>query len=484
MTELVAAVRVVLAVVFVFSAVAKLRDREGSREAVAGFGVPGPLVGVVATGLPFAELACALLLLLPDPAATTGAVASLVLLGAFTAAVVVNLLRDNRIECHCFGSVGDSGAIGWHTVARNGAFLLLAAVSLVGAGSQPSVPGAVADMSAVVAALWFVGLLALGVIVAMGLVIQQLVTRYGALLLRLEAVEQATGLAEPGEMPLFTLPDLEGDTVSLEEKLADGLPAMVVFVSPSCANCTELLPDLAAWQRDEHGPHIVVLSDGTVEDNRAKLEGVEHPLQVLLQKDRSVIEELGIKGTPAAVLVGVDGLVAGAPVYGQGPIVDLIASTHDTLLGPDAHDEDALPVHQIMGRPLGPGDEVPELALSDETGAPVTAQEAFAEDGAVAVFWRYDCGFCLGILDDVKALEATTPVRIVTSSTVEEIRAQGLTSPILRDGDNLLGNWLEVPGTPSAARLRGDRLDSGVGIGGPQVLGLLRSDQRDTALVD
>ena len=484
MTELVAAVRVVLAVVFVVSAVAKLRDRTGSREAVSGFGVPAPLVGVVAAGLPVAELACATLLLLPDPAALWGAVASLILLGAFTAVVVANLLRDNRIECHCFGSVGDQGAIGWHTVARNGVFLVLAAAALVGAGGRPSVPGAVVDMPAVVATLWFVGLVALAVIVGLALVVQQLVSRYGAVLLRLEAVERATGLAEPAEAPLFTLPDLDGELVSLEEKLADGQPAMVVFVSPSCSNCTDLLPDLAAWQKDDHGPHILVLSDGSVEDNRAKLADVA-PLQVLLQPDRSMIDELGLLGTPAAILVGVDGLIAGAPVHGPDPIRTLIETTHSTLLGADhGHEHDDRPVHQIMGRPLGAGDEVPELALRSETGEPLTVEEAFGGDGAVAIFWRYDCGFCLGILDDVKALEASTPVRIVTDSSVEEIRASGLTSPILRDQDSLLSNWLEVPGTPSASRLRAGVLDSGVAIGGPQVLGLLRSARHEEALVD
>jgi len=173
MTELVAAARLVLAVVFVVSAVAKLRDRDGSREAVRGFGVPGPLVGIVAGGLPFAELACAVLLVLPDPAATLGAAPPLVLLGAFTLAVSVNLVRGNRVDCHCFGSVGDQGEIGWHTVVRTGGFLLLTTLSLVGAGCLLSVPEVVLDLSGVVALLWAGALLLLGVLVATGIFVQQ-----------------------------------------------------------------------------------------------------------------------------------------------------------------------------------------------------------------------------------------------------------------------------------------------------------------------
>ena len=44
MTELVAVVRIVLAGVFVVSAIAKLRDRPGAREAVVAFGTPGKYV--------------------------------------------------------------------------------------------------------------------------------------------------------------------------------------------------------------------------------------------------------------------------------------------------------------------------------------------------------------------------------------------------------------------------------------------------------
>jgi peroxiredoxin len=477
MTEFVAAVRVILAVVFVVSAVAKLRDREGSREAVEAFGVPAALVGVVAGGLPFAELACALLLVLPDPFATTGAIASLVLLGAFTAAVTVNLVRGNRVDCHCFGSMGDQGTIGWHTVVRNGVFMLLAALSLVGAGSLESVPEVVADMSGILALLWVLALLAVAVLVGMGVVLQQLITGYGAALLRIEALEQGAGTAELVPAPMFTLPDLDGELVSLEEKLSDGMPAVVVFVSPGCHNCTELLPDLAAYQRDNHGPHVVVLSDGTVADNRDKASE-SGEIQILLQADKSLSEQVGILGTPAAILVGVDGNMAGGVIHGPDPIRSLIVTTHNTLLGPPDESHDHGPVHQIEGRPLGAGDEAPEVSLASETDEPLTAEEAFGDaDGTVALFWRHDCGFCAGILDQVKELEATTPVRLVTVSTVEQIRATGLASPIVRDGGGVLSSWLGVPGTPSAARLKGGVLDSGVAIGGPNVLELLRSTQ-------
>ena len=284
MNTLVALARLVLAVVFVVSAVAKLRDRAGSRDGVRDFGVPQPLVGVVAAGLPVAELACALLLVLPDPAASVGAVGSLVLLLGFTVAIVVNLARGKHPECHCFGSVGDQGGIGWDTVARNVALMVLASISLVGAGGLRSVPAVLADLSLAEAGVLLGVVLLLAVLATMALALRTLIRRYGAVLLRLEAIEQASGLAVPQPAPDFRLPDLDGVEVGLDDVLADGRPALIVFISPTCHNCTELLPDLAAWQADpDHPLAVVVVSDGSVDDNRAKIDGVRS-LRVLLQR--------------------------------------------------------------------------------------------------------------------------------------------------------------------------------------------------------
>ena len=419
-----------------------------------------------------------MLLVLPDPAATTGAIASLALLAAFTVAVVVNLLRDNRVDCHCFGSVGDQGAIGWHTVGRNGVFLALAALSLIGNGSQPSVPGAVADMSAVVAILWALGLLALGVLVLMGVLLQQLIGRYGAALLRIEVLEQSTGIAERPLLTAFTLPDLDGQEVALEPLLAEGRPVMITFVSPTCHNCTDVLPDLSAWQADEEHPFdVLVLTDGSVEDNRAKIAGVG-ALQMLVQEDRDLAIQTGVRGTPAAFMIDVDGRLAGPPVHGPDAIRDLHDATVQMLTGttPPPH------LHQIEQPPVREGDAAPDTAVELETGERVPLADAFGDD-AVALFWRFDCGFCARILEDVKALEATTPIRIVTGSSIEAIRESGLTSPIISDHTGELERWLQVQGTPSAARITGGRLASKVGVGGPETLEVIDS-ARSEILVD
>ncbi len=71
--------RLILAGVFAVAAAGKLMDLAGSRQAVAGFGVPRRLADLLGTALPFAELAVAVALLFA-PTARAGALGALVLL--------------------------------------------------------------------------------------------------------------------------------------------------------------------------------------------------------------------------------------------------------------------------------------------------------------------------------------------------------------------------------------------------------------------
>lgn len=471
MTTLVALVRLALAVVFVVSAVAKFRDREGSSQAVAAFGVPTALVSLVSRGLPIAELACAILLLLPDPWATVGAASSLTLLVAFTAAIVWNLAQGKHPECHCFGAISGDDGISWKSVARNGVLAALAGLSLVGAGDLRSVPTVLADRPAT-EGLVLTGFVVLAAAtVVMGLALRTLMARYGSVLLRLEALEKATGVVPPQEAPDFRLPDLDDVEVSLADVLSAGRPALIAFISPTCHNCTDLLPDLVRWQSDPDHPFpVVVISDGSVDDIRAKIAD-SGPLRVLRQTGFSLADAYGILGTPGAVVVGTDAAIAGAPAHSP----DAVRAMHDSLVTTMRGGHEHL--HQIEQRPVSTGDPVPEVTLRSEDGSAVTAEQALGEE-AVLLFWRVDCGFCEQILDEVSVLEQSAPVRLVTGSEIADIRASGLVSPVLRDSDGALERWLRVPGTPSAVRVRDGVLDSSVVVGGPEVVHLLHNSRQ------
>ena len=473
MDVLVTWARVALAAVFVVSAVAKLRDRPGSREAVVAFGVPGALVGTIAAGLPISELACAVLLVLPDPWAVVGAVASLVLLLAFTGAVIYQLARGNHPECHCFGSIGNDGGIGWGTVGRNGVLVLLAAVTVTGP-ARASLWSEISNFTGTEVALFVLGLLAAAAVTALSLAVLTLMRRYGDVLLRLEALEHATGLAQPVPATDFTLPDLDGQRLNLTELVEEGRPVLLAFVSPTCHNCTDLLPDLAEWQGDpEHPLAVVVLSDGSVDANREKLTDVG-PLRVLRQPDHDIADAYGVQGTPAAVVIGADGRVAGPVAHAVDGVRNLHATMLQAMSGgpadatPDAH------VHAIEPRPVLPGDEIPQMPVLTEQGDEALLEDALGPE-AVVLFWRTDCGFCQQILADVKSLQSSVPMRIVTESDLGTLRASGLSSPVVRDPEGRFQNWLNVPGTPSAARIRDGKVDASLAVGGPAVLDLVRS---------
>ena len=134
--ELVALIaRVALAATFTISAVAKIRDTDGARQAVRDFGVPSGVAPLVATSLAPLELASALLLLTTDVGVTAGGLLALGLLTAFTVGIVTNLLRGKRVDCHCFGAMSTK-PLSWWSVVRNGVLMALAVVVLAGGTAQ------------------------------------------------------------------------------------------------------------------------------------------------------------------------------------------------------------------------------------------------------------------------------------------------------------------------------------------------------------
>ena len=112
------AIRLSLAAMFLVAAVGKLRDRSGSQQAVADFGVPARYASSGAVALPIGELLITVGLLL-DPTSRLGALAAALLLAVFVVAIVRVIGMGEAVECHCFGSV-HSSAVGPRTIMRNG----------------------------------------------------------------------------------------------------------------------------------------------------------------------------------------------------------------------------------------------------------------------------------------------------------------------------------------------------------------------------
>ncbi|MGH9037225.1 MAG: MauE/DoxX family redox-associated membrane protein, partial [Acidimicrobiia bacterium] len=253
MGELTLVARLVLAGVFAVAGLGKLADRPGAQRTLGEFGVPEGLGRFLARALPVAELAVAVALI-PGATDRAGAGGALVLLGAFTLAVAVNLARGRTPDCHCFGQV-HSRPIGAATLARNAVLGGMGALVLLGPdGGLGGWWGELGRVERVT--VLGVGALA-GVVALQGWVLVHLLSQQGRLVLRLDALEALVGSIDAGDRPglplgapapSFALPDPWGVRVVLEELLAPGRPVLLVFADPGCGPCNELFPDIARWQ--------------------------------------------------------------------------------------------------------------------------------------------------------------------------------------------------------------------------------------------
>ena len=104
MDALILVALIALALVFAIAGFAKLRDCPGTEKAVADFGVPLWFAKPIATVLPLAEFAAALLLMFRRTAGW-GSLIVLALLLIFTIAISYNLWKGRRPDCNCFGQL-------------------------------------------------------------------------------------------------------------------------------------------------------------------------------------------------------------------------------------------------------------------------------------------------------------------------------------------------------------------------------------------
>lgn len=140
--------------------------------------------------------------------------------------------------------------------------------------------------------------------------------RYGTKGVR-ELVAETLGLALPeaprrevqavtvGQaVPAIRRPDLDGNVVDFSG--FRGIPTLLLFWSPGCSHCQELLPQIRAFEQMPVRPRMVIVSSGPIALNR-EVGFVSH---VVLDDDDTISRIFGSSGTPAAVLIDSNGNVA------------------------------------------------------------------------------------------------------------------------------------------------------------------------------
>jgi len=273
--------------VLVVSGVLKLGRTERFRASLAALGLPARLSAgpLFARAFPVVEIALGLAILLAPSPLHRGALLGAVAVDVVFLVVAIRAVRaPEPVECECFGGLGDARMTG-RTVARNAVLLALALAGLVGATAPAEllVPG--------VPAL-------LAVLLALALVPMRD---------RLAARAPAASTPAPAPVSPSVLGDLAfltaaGEPIALAE-WADP-PTHLVFFSPSCISCHELVERFRWWPNGlREGEELMPVFLGAPADFAAHevfAPLVEH---ALYDPDRSVAAAVGRGATPGHVLL-------------------------------------------------------------------------------------------------------------------------------------------------------------------------------------
>lgn len=488
--------RVLIAIIFAVSGVAKLVSLRESRRSVLEFGVPGAIAGVATSLLIAVELNVPLLIL-PVATAQYGGMIALALLAIFCIAIAINLLLHRRPQCNCFGQL-HSAPIGWQMLVRNIAFGMVAAAVVVKTRDEGALSAIGWAQSLGTGSLVFLVLssVAFVLLVVIAACLVQIVRQQGRVLLRLEALERAAGV-QPGQAeqpvtpeiglplgtkaPEFVLGGLDGARTGLADLLSRNKPVLLVFSHPGCKPCQSLLPDIAGWQSDhEEDLTIAVISEGAAAAHRAYARK-RHIRRLLLQEGREIAERYLAYGTPSAVVVAANGTIASHLAQGTDSIRSLV-----NAIAAQRHADD------LAAKAVTVGDPTPDLSFEALSGEKVALSQLRGHE-TLLLFWNPQCGFCQRMLPDLKDWErAATPgsPRLIVLSTgaASENRAMGMRSTIVSDAQSRAANAFGAHGTPMAVLLDAKgRVASRVAAGKDAVFELASRpenwiNQRDLAL--
>lgn len=317
-----------LACILAVSGVAKLRDPAAAAAGFRALRVPAPLTRPwVVAALPWVEIALAVgLVVAPGALFLAVAAAVAVLFAVYLTLVGRVVLTGQEADCGCFGSLTTGRVTAW-TLARNVGLVALAALTLWAATALPD--AVITRLFTVDAAGW--GLLAVSGAVALTAAL----SAYEPPAPPAAEVTTVAPTASEDDLedylrtpiPYGFLDTAAGDKVHLHD-LVRTRAALLVFVSLGCGGCSQTLQELPGWV--DRSPLLAV---HTVADGVHVLEQqYPHLLDSALGDAGGQVKQLlRIAGSPAAVLLGADRMLAGGPVVGSNNVHDFVEEIFEQL---------------------------------------------------------------------------------------------------------------------------------------------------------
>lgn len=478
-------IRLLLFGVFAVAGVGKLVDREGSEKAVRAFGTPDPFAKTFAVLIPIAELIFAYCLLFVS-FSWIGAAGALLLLVTFIGGMLMQIIKGEAPDCHCFGQI-HSEPVGPKSLIRNILIALLPIALLIsGRSNQGFALGE--TNSAIISNIVLASIVVAIVVISAYLIrlvkenstlkrqldLLEMLETGGGMIERDEAGDPTDSLPIGAPFPDFTLPDTSGKLVTFDHLIADPLPKLILFVGPTCRPCKAMLDEFAEWRREFEGRiRLIFVSRGTVAENEERF-GASLSDGMLLQKNMEFGALLHIKWTPAVIFVDSAGNIASHPAVGDMAIRDLIGNLRSEDFTKSGY---YIKNSQKRGR-VKIGERIPDFETSDLSGSTISRQ-TFLGKPTLTFFLSTTCGYCSEVIDQIRKWE-NSPDRNGTNAIIfsegdpETHKAYGLSTPIVIDEGYKLSGNLGMFSVPSGVLIDEDGvIATESALGGPMIWSLI-----------
>lgn len=128
-------------------------------------------------------------------------------------------------------------------------------------------------------------------------------------------------------VPDFSLSAVNGENITSADM--KGKKTLAVFMSTGCGHCHDLLADIRKWEAagTMDDVNVIIFSEGSVKEHREL--GMKAP--ILLEKGYKTAAGLGMRGTPSAVLINENGIIASEAAIGPPNIKALIGRMNEKI---------------------------------------------------------------------------------------------------------------------------------------------------------